>query len=75
MLKKVKRIKLGPRICKRRMKQVLDHDDWRGQKCGSLQYRQIHHKIKRGQQGDDALPNLVTLCARFHRAEHGQLSY
>jgi hypothetical protein len=31
--------------------------------------------MKRSQQGDDALANLVTLCAHCHMAEHGQLFY
>ncbi|MBZ5672279.1 MAG: HNH endonuclease [Acidobacteriia bacterium] len=36
---------------------------------------QIHHKIKRSQQGSDSLGNLVTLCAYCRMAEHGQLFY
>ncbi len=75
MLKSVKRIKLGKRIYRRLMKRVLDRDGWRCQKCGSLENLQVHHKIRRSQQGDDALGNLVTLCARCHMEEHGQLSY
>ena len=75
MLKKVKRIKLGPRIYRRLMKRVLERDDWHCQKCGSLENLQIHHKIKRSQQGDDALENLVTLCAYCHMAEHVQHFY
>jgi 5-methylcytosine-specific restriction endonuclease McrA len=75
VLRKVKRIKLGPRIYRRLMKRVLERDNWRCQKCGSLENPQIHHKIKRSQQGDDALENLVTLCAYCHMAEHGQLSF
>jgi hypothetical protein len=35
----------------------------------------VHHKIKRSQQGNDSLTNLVTLCAYCHMAEHGQLGY
>jgi len=75
MLKKVKRIKLGIRAYRRIMKRVLERDDWRCQKCGSLENLQVHHKIKRSQQGSDALVNLVTLCAHCHMAEHGQLFY
>ena len=75
MLRKVKRIKLGPRIYRRLMKRVLERDDWHCQKCGSLENLQIHHKIKRSQQGHDALENLVTLCAYCHMAEHGQLCF
>jgi 5-methylcytosine-specific restriction endonuclease McrA len=57
------------------MKRVLERDGWRCQKCGALDNLQVHHQIKRSQQGDDALANLVTLCARCHMAEHGQLFY
>ena len=75
MLKKVKRIKLGKMVYRRLMKRVLERDGWRCQKCGSLENLQVHHKIRRSQQGDDSLDNLVTLCAYCHMAEHGQLSY
>jgi 5-methylcytosine-specific restriction endonuclease McrA len=75
MLRKIKRIKLGPRIYRRLMKKVLERDGWRCQKCGSLENLQVHHKIKRSQQGNDALENLVTLCAYCHMAEHGKLCY
>jgi 5-methylcytosine-specific restriction endonuclease McrA len=75
MLKKVKRIKLGKQVYGRLMKKVLERDSWRCRKCGSLKDLQVHHQTKRSQQGDDALRNLVTLCAYCHMAEHGQLSY
>jgi 5-methylcytosine-specific restriction endonuclease McrA len=75
MLRKVKRIKLGPRIYKRLMKKVLERDQWKCQKCGSLENLQLHHRIKRSKQGNDALENLVTLCAYCHMAEHGQLYF
>ena len=75
MQRKIKRIKLGKQIYRRLMKRVLERDDWRCQKCGSLENLQVHHKIKRSQQGRDALVNLVTLCAYCHMAEHGQLLY
>ncbi len=35
----------------------------------------MHHRIPRSRQGNDALANLVTLCAYCHMEEHGQLSY
>ena len=73
MLRKARRIKLGKEVYRRLMKRVLERDGWRCQKCGSLENLQVHHQIKRSQQGDDALANLVTLCAHCHMAEHGQL--
>jgi len=75
MLKKVKRIKLGIRAYRRIMKRVLERDDWRCQRCGSLENLQIHHQIKRSQMGNDALANLQTLCAHCHIKEHGQLFF
>jgi 5-methylcytosine-specific restriction endonuclease McrA len=75
MLKKVKRIKLGKQLYQRLMRKVLERDDWRCRKCGSLENLQVHHKIRRSQQGHDALANLVTLCAYCHMEEHGQLGY
>ena len=75
MLKKIKRIKLGIRAYRRIMKRVLERDDWRCQRCGSLENLQIHHQTKRSQLGNDALANLVTLCARCHVEEHGQLCF
>ena len=75
MLTKVKGTKLGKQMYRRVMKRVLERDDWRCQKCGSLENLQVHHRIKRSQQGSDALGNLVTLCARCHMEEHGQLYY
>jgi 5-methylcytosine-specific restriction endonuclease McrA len=75
MLKKVKRIKLGKQVYRRLMKRVLERDGWRCRKCGSLKDLQVHHQIRRSQQGHDALANLVTLCAYCHMEEHGQLSF
>jgi 5-methylcytosine-specific restriction enzyme A len=75
MQRKIKRIRLGRQNYRRLMKRVLERDGWRCQKCGSLENLQIHHRIKRSQQGDDALGNLVVLCAYCHMAEHGQLFY
>lgn len=75
MLTKVRRIKLGKQLYRRLMKRVLERDDWRCQKCGSLENLQVHHQILRSQLGNDSLDNLVTLCAHCHMAEHGQLNY
>jgi 5-methylcytosine-specific restriction endonuclease McrA len=60
MLRKLKRIKLGKRVCKRLMERVLERDGWRCQRCGSMKNQQIHHKVKRVQHGNDSLQNLVT---------------
>ena len=44
MLTRVKRIKLGKQIYRRLMKRVLERDEWRCQKCGSLENLQITTK-------------------------------
>lgn len=75
MLKKVKRIKLGKQVYRRLMKRVLERDRYQCRKCGSLENLQVHHRVRRSQQGHDALGNLVTLCAYCHMQEHGQLCY
>jgi len=75
MQRKIKRIKLGKQIYRRLIKRVLERDGWRCQKCGSLENLQVHHKIKKSQQGSDTLGNLVSLCAHCHMEEHGQLNY
>ena len=49
---------------------VLARDGWRCQDCGAAQNLQVHHIRSRGQLGDDAEENLITLCARCHRARH-----
>jgi len=69
-LRKVKRIKLGKQIYRRLMKQVLERDGWRRQKCGSLENLQVHHQIKRSQSGNDSGGNLVTLGAERAMEEH-----
>ncbi|MHB8412151.1 MAG: HNH endonuclease [Candidatus Acidiferrales bacterium] len=51
-------------------KQVLERDGWRCQNCGSSENLQVHHIQSRGRLGDDALENLITLCACCHRDVH-----
>jgi 5-methylcytosine-specific restriction endonuclease McrA len=55
MQRKIKRIKLGKQVYRRLMKSVLERDGWRCRKCGSLENLQVHHKMKRSQQGNDSL--------------------
>jgi len=75
VLKKVKRIKLGKQVYRRLTRRVLERDGWRCQRCGSLENLQVHHQVRRSKQGDDALGNMITLCAYCHMREHGQLYY
>jgi 5-methylcytosine-specific restriction endonuclease McrA len=50
---------------------VLERDGWRCQACGSSADLQVHHLRSRGRLGDDMLDNLIALCTRCHRQQHG----
>ncbi len=50
--------------------QVLKRDGWRCQLCGASNNLHVHHMKSRSKLGDDALRNLITLCARCHEAFH-----
>jgi 5-methylcytosine-specific restriction endonuclease McrA len=49
---------------------VLERDGWRCQNCGLSKDLQVHHVTKRSKLGDDALDNLITLCATCHQLLH-----
>jgi 5-methylcytosine-specific restriction endonuclease McrA len=49
---------------------VLERDGWRCQNCGSSKDLHVHHLEKRSKLGDDALDNLITLCANCHQGQH-----
>jgi 5-methylcytosine-specific restriction endonuclease McrA len=51
--------------------QVLARDGWRCQSCGSARNLQVHHLRARSKLGDDALQNLISLCADCHTQLHG----
>jgi len=50
--------------------QVLKRDGWHCQLCGASNNLHVHHMKSRSKLGDDALRNLITLCARCHEAFH-----
>ncbi len=50
---------------------VLRRDGWRCQSCGAMSNLEIHHMKFRGQCGDDAEQNLITLCTACHANVHG----
>lgn len=53
-------------------RQILQRDGHRCQakNCPNTQHLQIHHRVPIAQGGETQLDNLVTLCARCHRALH-----
>ena len=60
------RLRLDPEPYDQLRNQVLRRDGWRCQLCGSRQNLDVHHQQLRSQEGDDADPNLITLCAECH---------
>jgi 5-methylcytosine-specific restriction endonuclease McrA len=64
------RLKLGVEEYEYLRQQVLERDGWRCQNCGSPRDLHAHHLAKRSKLGDDALDNLITLCATCHRRQH-----
>lgn len=65
------RLELDPKAYKELRDQVLARDGWRCQSCGSSRNLQVHHLRARSKLGDDALQNLITLCAECHARQHG----
>jgi hypothetical protein len=59
-------------------KRTLNRDNWKCQSCGSLGGEfgdatlQAHHIIPKSKDGDDKLSNLITLCLKCNKTEHGQ---
>ena len=64
------RLELNTRDYKLLRRRVLERDGWRCQNCGSSNELHVHHLAKRSELGDDALDNLITLCAACHQAQH-----
>jgi 5-methylcytosine-specific restriction endonuclease McrA len=64
------RAKLDPAEYRKLHRQVLERDVWRCQNCGSMRGLQVHHLKFRSHVGDDAEPNLITLCQDCHRGVH-----
>ncbi len=66
------RLRLDPESYRQLCQQVLKRDGWRCQYCGHATELQVHHLNLRSRLGDDAEPNLITLCASCHRDAHLQ---
>ena len=64
------RLKLDVAAYEKLRLQVLERDGWRCQSCGRQENLQAHHVNPRSNLGDDALVNLITLCANCHRTAH-----
>jgi 5-methylcytosine-specific restriction endonuclease McrA len=64
------RLRLDPEAYEQLRKQILRRDGWRCQVCGSGRNLQVHHKLRRSQNGDDDDSNLITLCAGCHMNLH-----
>jgi ATP-dependent DNA helicase RecQ len=64
------RLRLSPESYEQLRDQVLRRDGWRCQSCGTMSNLEIHHQVFRSHSGDDAEPNLITLCTKCHAAVH-----
>ena len=65
-----KRLRLDPVSYEKLRVEVLQRDGWRCQSCGTTSNLHVHHKEFRSHSGDDSGENLITLCARCHKAVH-----
>ncbi len=63
--------RLVPELYEHLRQRVLRRDGWRCQSCGTRLNLEVHHKELRCQSGDDAEPNLITLCTACHANAHG----
>ncbi len=66
------RLRLDPGSYRRLCRKVLERDGWRCQFCGCIAELQVHHIRPRSRMGDDALQNLVAVCATCHDNLHRQ---
>lgn len=67
---KMPRLKLPLAEYKALRNQVLKRDGSRCQFCGTSNDLQVHHVKSRSRLGNDAMLNLITLCAKCHEAFH-----
>lgn len=67
---KVARLRLDPVAYENLRRQVLRRDGWRCQNCGTMSNLEVHHQEYRSGGGEDAEPNLITLCAICHGQVH-----
>ncbi len=67
---KQKRVKLSRNKYLKLTIDMLNRDNHSCRYCGSSFQLQPHHRKFRSQGGGDTLDNLVTLCAKCHRAVH-----
>ena len=67
---KMPRLKLPSAEYRELRNQVLRRDGWRCQLCGASRNLHVHHLKSRSRLGDDAMKNLITLCATCHESLH-----
>jgi hypothetical protein len=55
-------VRLGSKLYAQLRQQVLRHDGWRCQSCGTRSSLEVHHQDLRSRGSDDSEQNLITLC-------------
>ncbi len=63
-------LQLDPERYRELKMKILERDGWKCQYCGRRDELQIHHLVRRSQQGEDCEQNLIVLCSRCHRLLH-----
>ncbi len=64
------RLRLDPGGYRELKMKILERDGWKCQQCGRRDELQIHHLVRRSQQGADCEENLIVLCSSCHRSLH-----
>jgi 5-methylcytosine-specific restriction endonuclease McrA len=67
---KTGRIRVSEEEYEKLRQEVLKRDGWKCQMCGSSKDIHVHHIDLRSRMGSDLENNLISLCARCHRAIH-----
>ncbi len=62
--------RLDPLSYENLRQQILRHDGWRCQSCGTMSNLEVHHQEFRSQSGDDSEENLITMCTSCHALAH-----
>ncbi len=63
-------LRLDPERYRELRMKILERDGWKCQHCGRRDELEIHHLVRRSQQGADCEENLIVVCSRCHHSLH-----